>query len=787
MFKKQEFLKSISILTFCGLTACTGGSSGGSGGADAPTANNTPVPPTVAEYDTLEFQQNSALEQMNVQVAYINGYTGAGVLVAVIDSGITEVRELAGQLHSSSTNIVTNDADDLDDYIGHGTAIGGLIAAVRDNDSNNSSNNMHGVAYGAKLLNINATSANNCPDLENCSFFHSDIANAYGYARLNGANIINESLGSDTQGSINLQQAMKAAVDADILIVVPAGNINDDTPAGAEDSVQLSASVAYADWANGQIIVAGSVDANNVISDFSYRSGEDAKNVYLVAPGGSITAPSHSSLNSNSYVTTTGTSASTALISGAAALLMEAFPNLSAAQTADLLFTTATDLGVVGPDPIYGRGLVNLEEAFTAQGQFTIAGNGFAALTEIGTPETASTQNLILSGGAFGADISFASSLNDIMVQDSYGRSFNVDLSNGIYLPSATISLSAFTDGALTSKYHSMAISENTSVRMGWRHDDRYAEMDRLHFSNHLDSDKKAGDLRMAITHQLNDNQTVKMSAGMSLTELMEDYRPDDYIAPNKHGFSTLFKPNSTTALSYASSISANTTYETTIANSKRNIAEEFIGRKLNVKNTLMLNRINHYVSDALTLAFDIGLMQEKGSVLGAVSTGALEIGSGANTGFIGGKMDWKISDRSLFFARASYGVTEVFKSNTSILGNISTLKSFSYLLGVKSSGLMRDDDQLSFTVSQPLKLVGGTATISNATSRNYQTDSYTMNYSNINLGPSGTERNVELAYKIGNFFGSSIGINLLHQFNPGHVKSIKSATSALLRIRSSF
>ncbi|MDG1438892.1 MAG: carbohydrate porin, partial [Emcibacteraceae bacterium] len=255
----------------------------------------------------------------------------------------------------------------------------------------------------------------------------------------------------------------------------------------------------------------------------------------------------------------------------------------------------------------------------------------------------------------------------------------------------------------------------------------------------------------------------------------------------NKHAFSTLFNPSSTTAMSYSSSLSGNTTYETTLASSKQNVAEEIIGHKLNVKSTLMLNRINHYVNDDLTLSFDVGVMQEKGSVLGAVSTGALEIGSGANTGFVGGKMDWKITENSLLFARASYGVTDVMKSNTSILGNISMLKSFSYLLGVKSSGLMRADDQLSFTISQPLKLVGGNAAVSNATSRNYLTNSFTTNYTDINLGPSGTERNLELAYKVGNFFGSSVGVNLLHQFNPGHVKSIKSATSALLRIRSSF
>jgi len=52
---------------------------------------------------------------------------------------------------------------------------------------------------------------------------------------------------------------------------------------------------------------------------------------------------------------------------------MEAFPSLTANQVVDLLFNSATDLGAIGADVIYGRGLVNLEEAFKPQGTTSIA------------------------------------------------------------------------------------------------------------------------------------------------------------------------------------------------------------------------------------------------------------------------------------------------------------------------------------------------------------------------------------------------------------------------------
>ena len=374
------------------VSAC-GGSSGGT--VNGPTLNSPLAPnlPAIA-YDTDEYRRTPSLGQMNVQGAYLNGITGNGVVVAVIDSGVTEVPELAGQLHPNSTNIATGNSSDSADLGGHGTAMAGIIAAKKDQASNNNFNNMHGVAYGAQILNINTTSPADCTGFENCIFYHSDIANAYDYANAQGADIINESLGSDTQSSFALLQAVQRAVNSDIVIVVPAGNIDDDTPAGLSDSIQASAEFAYAAWANGQIIVAGSVDANNVISDFSYRAGNLAKDVYLVAPGNGIIVPDHDLNNGSEYISISGTSASTAQISGIAALLIEAFPNLTAAQVADLLFTTATDLGAPGTDVIYGRGLVNVAQAFTAQGQLSVAGTGFSAVVNIGTVQDVNQQNL---------------------------------------------------------------------------------------------------------------------------------------------------------------------------------------------------------------------------------------------------------------------------------------------------------------------------------------------------------------------------------------------------------
>nr|WP_250646642.1 S8 family peptidase [Pseudemcibacter aquimaris] len=723
---------------------------------------------------------------MNILTAYDNGYTGNGILVAVIDSGVTEVPELEGQLHSASTNVANLDPNDADDFSGHGTAIAGVIASKRDHNTNNSPINMHGVAFDAQILNINATTSANCPDLDNCSFFHSDLANAYDYAVQHNADIINESLGSNTFPTIGLQQAIQRAVAADKLIVQPAGNIEDTDPAGTGTEIQGSARVAIANWANGQIIVAGSVDSNNVISDFSYRAGEDAKNIYLVAPGEQFTTPDHLTNNSFEYVFTSGTSVSTALISGAAALLMQAFPNLSAAEIADILFTTATDLGVPGVDNVYGRGLVNIEEAFTAQGQLSLAGNGFGETATIGTANTVASQNLIYSGGAFGADISFRDNLSNVMVTDKYDRSYNIDFSNSVYNPQAMIDLDRFMTGAMSTRRHDIIFDEKTNVRMAWQHDDRFNEIDKRYFSNHLDRHRtNTGQLRMAISHSLDNTKSVSFTAGMSLPEMLEDYRPDDYIAPNKHGFNMLLNPAETIGVSYKNN--GKTTHEIAIATSEGSIPREISQVPINFQNTMVLNRIEHHFTNNLTASFDFGLLTEKGSVLGAISTGALEIGRGARTGFVGGKFNWNITNKSNIFARVSYGLTKVDGSSTSIIDQISTLKSYSYLVGVKTNGIIRNNDQLSISFSQPLKLHGGKGIISTVSNRDYVNNNYTMSYTAVPLAPRGTERDIELAYTIAEIMGVRAQVNFLYQLNPGHVQSIPNSKNILIRLGSRF
>ena len=104
--------------------------------------------------------------------------------------------------------------------------------------------------------------------------------------------------------------------------------------------------------------------------------------------------------------------------------------------------------------------------------------------------------------------------------------------------------------GAMSNRYQSLDINENMNIKMGWRHDNRFNENNRRYFSNHLGANNDVGNLRMAVSYQFSEDNIAKASSGMSLTEMMENHRPDDYIAPNKHGFNALqFSNNILTGL----------------------------------------------------------------------------------------------------------------------------------------------------------------------------------------------------------------------------------------------
>ena len=256
---------------------------------------------------------------------------GAGVTVAVIDSGSGPHPDLDANLDAGRTMFGSIDSvgvSDIDNN-GHGSHVAGIIAAVADNAIGGS-----GVAPQSRILPIRVLDAQGSGDSK-------DVSKAVRFAVDSGAKVINLSLGGSTE-SMSLTAAIQYAVDRNVLVVAAAGNGAADSPPKWPGASDLAIAVT-------------AVDRNNGVTSFDQRGDY----IDLAAPGTSIL-----STVSNDYKFQSGTSMAAAFVTGAAALLFGAQPAITAAQVRDVLQRTATDIGTPGRDTTFGYGLINLVAAF---------------------------------------------------------------------------------------------------------------------------------------------------------------------------------------------------------------------------------------------------------------------------------------------------------------------------------------------------------------------------------------------------------------------------------------
>ena len=383
--------------------------------APAPTPPPTPSPtPTGSGYDTNEYRSTVGAVSMDALAAYNRGATGAGIGIGVIDTGIDRnSAEFTGRISSASQSVAGNAS--IDDEGGHGTAVAFTVAGRRNGVGT------HGVAFDSTLIVLRADRPGTCADTpkdateSSCRISTDAIAQGIDVARGAGARVINISLGG-AAAPPDLVAAIGRATAAGIVIVIAAGN-------DAADNPDPLAAVASDPGANNLIIIAGSVDANDAISSFSDRAGSGASH-FLTAVGEDVLAPDQT----GTRFAWAGTSFAAPQISGAVALLAQAFPNLSGAQIVGLLYQTARDAGASGVDPVFGNGVIDLTRAFQPVGQTSVAGSRMAVST--------------IANGALSAPMGDAETGTlGAIILDGYDRAFAIDLASTLRRsrPSATL------------------------------------------------------------------------------------------------------------------------------------------------------------------------------------------------------------------------------------------------------------------------------------------------------------------------------------------------------------
>jgi type VII secretion-associated serine protease mycosin len=265
---------------------------------------------------------------------------GDGVVVAVLDSGVGTHPDLDGQI-LDGTSFVGEPGTFRTDNDGHGSAMAGIIAA-----KGGTADHLLGIAPKAKILPVRIMSGGKAMGPTN-------IPEGIRWAVDHGAKVINISTGG-TVIDRTAEDAVRYALERDVVVVAGSGNTS-EFPAG-------SGVIAPARFPGVVAVSATDRDGN------AWEGAIRGPQVVLSAPGVAIPLVSASGGGRvvGYYPTSNGTSSSTAVVSGAAALIRAKYPQLPAKDVIQRLISTADDAGAPGRDPDHGYGRLNLVKALTA-------------------------------------------------------------------------------------------------------------------------------------------------------------------------------------------------------------------------------------------------------------------------------------------------------------------------------------------------------------------------------------------------------------------------------------
>ncbi|GEM_PF-3864689 len=363
----------------------------------------TPIKEVVPRDFTESIQPN--LLRINVRGAWKQGYTGQGIVIGVVDTGVRYTHEdLRNHLWTSTVypkcgfNVASNQMnfghpgpssyDTLTplDYYGHGTHCAGITSA--DGTYGNGTRDTMGVAPSALIMSVPVDVYVHSPypdtSLEKSMWFGLQFCVRPPRDTLNGADVITMSLGLTSTWLP--RRRLHREVEENIL----AAGITHCVAAGNEGASKLRVpGNCPPPWPHPQnvgqgapsaVISIGATDNNDNIASFSSRGptrGWDTippwndYSPYLMdpdvcAPGVSILSTSYS--GDRSYTTMSGTSMATPHVAGCVALMLSKNPYLTPRQIDSILEMHAiVDLGATGKDTVFGAGRIDcsLAVAFT--------------------------------------------------------------------------------------------------------------------------------------------------------------------------------------------------------------------------------------------------------------------------------------------------------------------------------------------------------------------------------------------------------------------------------------
>lgn len=737
------------------------------------------------DFKTSEYNRGWQLNAIGAAESWARGFTGAGQTVAVFDSGMNKTHEdLNAQIAGPGFDAVTGTEGVAADVNGHGTFVSGIIAGEHNGLG------AEGVAYGSKILTIRIVN----PD-GSVSLTDAKLAAGIRYATSHNAGVMNNSWNTSTNISQVTKagldsfmpqtlQAYREAVNANRIIVFAAGNDGKSQPGFYAALPKLYAELT-AGW-----ISAVAIDGTGKIASYSNRCGDTAA-WCLAAPGSAVVSTMRNT--NSSYGTGSGTSFAAPVISGAAAVLKQQWPNLTNAQIKAILFKTATKTGVYADAATYGQGLLNLEAATRPVGTTT---------TPTPTPTTPTTPKPTTpstptsgSGAKFGRGFgiygrSFGGYAKNVealtlITFDEFGRDFYMDSASFFTneMPSfdSVSALRDFGNGMETTTIgkttYGFAASDSKTTLAGAQFDGArmFIETPVSNSTNvtaafNINPSQVFGlaPRDVAFAGKLVDGEALN-NPYMSLAKNPITVAAQANLTDDVWVKGGSFFGEQATDLNAPVTLAQDPNYSSGLGKVFGGAAE--IGTKLGTKHS--------------GLAFTGGFVNEQNAMLGSISSGITKLADSTNTMFAGVSAKFDLGGGLNAFGGFEMGWSKVQSARNSIVENVSDINSQSFRAGLTKTGVVGKSDSFGFVVSEPLRVNSATANLNMGNSLNAD-GSVHFSSSSADISAEAHELDMQAFYTTEVSDQSKFAAGLLLRENANHVAGASEAI-AMARYKLSF
>lgn len=764
---KHPILRTVALSVLAMALGACGGSGGGGGGVQPIPAPPPPPPPppplpppppppppSGSLFDTLEYQNSQTAVRANAIFAYEKGATGKGVTAAIIDDSFAPtLSPFAGRVHPASGDVAASRG--LDGEHHHGTAVASILGAAKDDAG------IHGMAFDSTLLMLRTDAPGSCTATSpTCQFNHADLAKAFDLAVQNGARVINMSMQITPMPTI-LAEAIDKATAAGVVVILPAGNT---FPAGGPEPF-ASAMIATKPEGRGTVIIAGATNNGGAdLASFSHRAGSGAA-FYLAAVGEGLKVYDR---NGTLLSGALGTSFSAPAIAGAVALLAQAFPNLTGQQIVNLLLTTATDMGAPGTDAVYGRGSLNLANAFAPQGTVSLAGS---------TAPVSLTSNGVLSP-AMGDS---KSGLSGAVFLDGYKRAYEMDPGRTLSPSVRDTPLHAALDGSYRTNSAALgplAVSITTSR-------DPLGPLEARLKPMQLDVEqaRTARAIAAMAVGRLSPKTRAALGfseSGRALQQRLAGQQGNAFLVARDPAADNGFRARAGSSVGIRHDFGP---LAFTLTSEAGEVYDPYPARRFGRS----AYRTHAFIADRrlgrIRFSFGGSLLDEAATILGGRFSPAFS-SAGSTSRFADGAA-WLDLGRG-WGANASYrhGWTSIRDGDALVRGG--RLSSNAFAIDLTKTGALAPSDRIGLRIMQPLRVRTGGLDINLPVSYDYASGKVAYQHRFLNLAPTGRELNYELSYGMP-LFGGAMAANAFVRTDPGHIESMRDDIGGALRFTLGF